>query len=103
MSQYISYKTKTLVETAIYRVSKTHSFIQLALNPTVLNYEQFAVYFLLTERSGFFVLCCKHDFVKAIHNEKPLCNYTIRRILHLPKYSIFPHLPCEFWIAIRER
>ncbi|QFS44887.1 hypothetical protein GXM_02362 [Nostoc sphaeroides CCNUC1] len=30
--QYSSDKTKTLVETAIYRVSKTHNFVQLALN-----------------------------------------------------------------------
>ncbi len=31
-NQYSSDKTKTLVETAIYRVSKTHNFVQLALN-----------------------------------------------------------------------
>jgi hypothetical protein len=31
-------KTKTLVETAIYRVSKIHNFVQLALNPSVLTY-----------------------------------------------------------------
>ncbi|QMS89150.1 hypothetical protein HUN01_16765 [Nostoc edaphicum CCNP1411] len=34
--QYSSDKTKTLVETAIYRVLKTHNFVLLALNRTVL-------------------------------------------------------------------
>ncbi|MCC5627352.1 hypothetical protein [Nostoc sphaeroides] len=31
INQYSSDKTKTLVETAIYRVSKTHNFVQLAI------------------------------------------------------------------------
>ncbi|WP_435021537.1 hypothetical protein [Nostoc sp. CALU 1950] len=31
IDQYSSDKTKTLVETAIYRVSKTHDFVQVAL------------------------------------------------------------------------
>ncbi len=35
--QYSSDKTKILVETAIYRVSKTHNFVQVALNPSVFN------------------------------------------------------------------
>jgi hypothetical protein len=35
----IGYKTKTLVETAIYRVLKPHNFVQLAFNPSVLGYE----------------------------------------------------------------
>jgi hypothetical protein len=35
MAQYSSNKTKTLVETAIYGVSKTHDVVQVALNPSV--------------------------------------------------------------------
>ncbi|MHC0063244.1 alpha/beta fold hydrolase [Nostoc sp. UIC 10890] len=38
IAQYSSDKTTTVVETAIYRVLKTHNFVLLALNPSVLNH-----------------------------------------------------------------